>query len=149
MKEGVLRNEIRLTPSLDLRYRGQSYTLNVPWQGDVDRAMGEFHRMHAERYGHSMSELPIELVNVRMQLQGPDTEMQLQAAPSTGRQQKQTKIRMAGLEQSVAVLQRDQLQSGEKVNGPALICETVSTSYISTGWQASVEPSGSLRLQRL
>jgi hypothetical protein len=37
--------------SVDLRYRGQSYTLNLPWQGKAATAQG-LYRAASARYGH-------------------------------------------------------------------------------------------------
>jgi N-methylhydantoinase A len=46
----------------DLRYRGQSFELTVPLDGDVAEA---FHRAHEERYGYADRERQLELVAVR------------------------------------------------------------------------------------
>src|SRR5260370_17748001 len=42
----------------DLRYRGQSYELNVPWRGN--RTDGAFHREHQRVYGYSIPERHVE-----------------------------------------------------------------------------------------
>jgi N-methylhydantoinase A len=47
---------------VDLRYRGQSFELTVPLEGDPAEA---FHRAHEERYGHAERGRPLELVAVR------------------------------------------------------------------------------------
>src|SRR5206468_9341327 len=49
--------------SVDLRYRGQSYEINVPARGDLARA---FRREHRRRYGYASREERIELVTVRL-----------------------------------------------------------------------------------
>src|ERR1051325_7150519 len=41
---------IAFTESLDLRYRGQGYELNVPFGGSV---LDDFHAEHKHRYGYS------------------------------------------------------------------------------------------------
>jgi N-methylhydantoinase A/oxoprolinase/acetone carboxylase beta subunit len=46
----------------DLRYRGQSFELTLPLQGDLAAA---FHRAHEEQYGFADREREIELVSVR------------------------------------------------------------------------------------
>lgn len=46
----------------DLRYRGQSFELTVPLDGDPAEA---FHRAHEERYGYADRSRPLELVAVR------------------------------------------------------------------------------------
>jgi N-methylhydantoinase A len=53
-----------LPPSghVDLRYKGQSFELTVPLEGDP---VESFHRAHEERYGYAERDRPIELVAVR------------------------------------------------------------------------------------
>src|SRR5207253_2323414 len=48
--------------SADLRYRGQSYELNVPWSGAIKR----FHREHARIYGYAIPERAVEIVTIRV-----------------------------------------------------------------------------------
>jgi N-methylhydantoinase A/oxoprolinase/acetone carboxylase beta subunit len=47
------------------------------------------------------------------------------------------------------IYQRQQLAAGQRIKGPALICETVSTTLIDSGWGAEVDAWGNLILQRL
>ncbi len=47
---------------VDLRYKGQSFELTVPLEGDPAEA---FHQAHEERYGYADRERPLELVAVR------------------------------------------------------------------------------------
>jgi N-methylhydantoinase A len=56
-----------LLPSLDMRYVGQSYELNVPWS---DRADEEFHSQHQLRYGYSSPDKPVEVVTARIRAIG-------------------------------------------------------------------------------
>ncbi|MGD9299640.1 MAG: hydantoinase/oxoprolinase family protein, partial [Thiohalocapsa sp.] len=67
--EGLDAATLTRADSLDLRYRGQSYTLNLPWAG-VAATTAAFHELHATRYGHNL-DLPVELVNLRVRLTAP------------------------------------------------------------------------------
>jgi N-methylhydantoinase A len=62
--------------ALDLRYRGQSFELTVPLDGDPAES---FHRAHEERYGYADRGRPIELVAVRTAQVAPGPELQLPA----------------------------------------------------------------------
>ncbi len=68
-REGVQINQIKTTYSVDLRYLGQSYTLNLPWLA-CRETEDAFHQLHEQRYGHRM-DAPVELVNLRAALEGP------------------------------------------------------------------------------
>ena len=50
--------------SLDVRYAGQSFEINVPFSRNFRR---EFDRLHQRRYGCSNPARPAEIVNVRVQ----------------------------------------------------------------------------------
>ncbi|MBD3671075.1 MAG: hydantoinase/oxoprolinase family protein, partial [Gammaproteobacteria bacterium] len=148
-QEGVDAGAIRQTPTLDLRYRGQSYSLNLPWQGSVEQAIEAYHRLHRERYGHAMNELEVELVNLRQRVEGPDSSIPLQALTDASGESNPRWVRLYGIDQEVAVYARDSLIAGQHINGPALITETVSTSLIAEGWQCTVDESGALLLSRV
>src|ERR1019366_1584078 len=51
--------------SADLRYRGQSYELNIPWT-TAARAYSAFHREHARIYGYSLPKRELEVVTIRV-----------------------------------------------------------------------------------
>jgi N-methylhydantoinase A len=74
-EEGIPAGDLEAGFSLDLRYRGQSYTLNLPWQGLEETGEG-FHLLHNRRYGHRL-DTPVELVNIRCNLHGRPPEMHL------------------------------------------------------------------------
>ncbi|KMY53344.1 hypothetical protein AC623_04530 [Bacillus sp. FJAT-27231] len=69
--EGVPSERIRLKRSLDLRYKGQEYYLNVPVEGEItsellQEAAGSFHEVHKNTYGHAAENEPVEVVNLRL-----------------------------------------------------------------------------------
>ena len=51
--------------SLDLRYRGQGYELNVPYEDDY---LAAFHALHCRRYGFAREGHAVEIVNVRVRM---------------------------------------------------------------------------------
>lgn len=138
---------IRADASVDLRYRGQSYTLNVPWQGDVAASAAAFHQAHEGRYGHRL-DLPVELVNLRMQLRGPLPELPLGPVAAEEAVSEPGRVQMHGFEGAVEVWQRRGLSGGDTLAGPALITEQVSTTWLAPGWVAYVDPHGNLMLER-
>jgi len=146
-QEGVTREEIDILPSVDLRYQGQSYFLNVPWQ-DGDQAASDFHALHEQRYGHQL-QLPVELVNVRVALQRPSQEMTLEAVDQKGTVEPYEIVKLFGIEQPVPVFTRDALAVGQTITGPALITETVSTTYLAPQWEAEVHETGCLLLNKI
>ncbi|HLZ58351.1 MAG TPA: hydantoinase/oxoprolinase family protein, partial [Ktedonosporobacter sp.] len=72
-REGIPAEQIVIEPSLDLRYVGQSYELNIPFEGDMVDASAAFHRAHERRFGYSDPNERIQVVNVRLKARGLNT----------------------------------------------------------------------------
>jgi N-methylhydantoinase A len=145
MAEGVAETEIEMQSSLDLRYEGQSYYLNVPWNEDLAACERAFHRYHAERYGHDL-DLPVELVNLRLGLRAHATALSLTLLAQAQARPPSDAVSLYGVDQPAAVYARDGLVVGQQFSGPALITETVSTTYLVPGWCCEVDAVGNLLL---
>lgn len=143
--EGVDAESIDILRSVDVRYQGQSYFLNVTWQ-DIEQTSQAFHRLHEQRYGHAL-DTPLEIVNVRVALQSAAQKPELVAEAGVA-SSSPTSVSLHGIEGRVDLWQREHLVAGEAVVGPALITETISTTYLATGWQAQKDPYGNLLLRR-
>ncbi len=122
-----------------LRYQGQSYTLSLPWQNS-DQVIREFHAAHQKRYGHNF-DLPVELVNIRVQVEAQRKKLSLASLSETNRPL--TPDRQLN---NLAVYDRTRFLSGDRLSGAALITEQVATSYIAAGWQCKVDQWGHLHL---
>jgi N-methylhydantoinase A len=142
--EGVEDADIRL--SVDLRYAGQSATLNLPWSG-VSRVKTAFHQAHAARFGHEL-ELPVELVNVRCSLSAPVPDLSLLPPSANAPASARGQVSVQGIEAPVPVYVREELAVGQGMTGPALIAEAVSTTWIAPGWSCEVDKVGNLVLDR-
>jgi len=145
--EDIAPDQIELSRSLDLRYAGQSYTLNIAWAGSRETT-DAFHRSHRERFGHRL-DLPVELVNVRVGVQGPKPAWRLEPAAPKEAPEPAGRAKLAGTDGPVDVWHRDALRGGQKIDGPALIIETVSTTFVAEDWRCYVDPQGNLLLENL
>jgi len=135
-QEGVGVEEIELRPSVDLRYCGQSFTINLPWAG-IDATAEAFHARHEKRYGHRLQQV-VELVTLRVMVRQRRPQPPLSPEPALGAMPPQ---RHDGLR----VLAREDVVTS--ISGPALITETVATTYVAPGWRCTPHPSGSLLLR--
>ncbi len=143
--EGVEAGAIAVTPSLDLRYRGQSHALNLRWQGSGRRAAALFHELHEERYGHRL-DLPVELVTLRAGLRGPRPAMSPVELATGAPAEAVDDIAMHGLARRAPVFSRAALTAGQAIRGPALVCEETATTFIAPGWRCRVDHYGNLQL---
>ncbi|MBE0510790.1 MAG: hydantoinase/oxoprolinase family protein [Gammaproteobacteria bacterium] len=143
--EGLSADSIQASPSLDLRYLGQAHTLTLPWQGSPDEEA--FHLAHQQRYGHRLA-LPVELVTLRLRLQGPEPDLPLGHLAPGSPQTETRHLAIHGFPQGVAVWRREELVVAQQIDEPALLTEQVSTTWIAPGWQCVVDPHGNLILDR-
>ncbi len=131
--EGLEIKRLRTRFSIDMRYAGQSYTLNVPWS-DWGGSLARFHELHDLRYGYSLAK-PAEVVNVRLRAWFPGQPFDLprvSAESGTG---------------PAAEIHR-KLAAGEPVTGPAVIAEYASTTYVAESWRARRDRFGNLFLEQ-
>jgi N-methylhydantoinase A len=145
LAEGVAEAATATQYSVDLRYRGQSYTLELPWQSATATGRA-FHERHQREYGHRM-EMPIELVNVRVLVRSPPPAIQLplwQAQAAAPRDY----VTVHGHAKPVLRCFRDSLRIGERLPGPAVICETAATTFIDPGWIGEMDTYGNLILEK-
>lgn len=147
--EGFPDRRLSLERSLALRYRGQSYELEVPAAGDPVRA---FHRLHRERYGHANEEASVEIVSLRLRAVGITEKPAIGAAervrshsPRAGREAQAV---IGEKRQSVPAYDRAELSPGAAVSGPAIVVEYGSTTLVPPGWSLSVDRWGNLVLDQ-
>jgi N-methylhydantoinase A len=132
--------------SADLRYQGQSYTLNLLWDSPEELEYA-FHELHESKYGHRMA-IDVELVNIRMRLLGEKPAFDLpEWQPSAESRERYASVH--GFDEPVKVLARDALHVNQCIEGPALITETTSTTWIDQGWQARMDRWGNILLDAI
>lgn len=146
-----------LARSADLRYHGQGYELRVEWSAN---AVARFHQLHAQSYGYADSARPVEVVTLRVQA---IARTQKPGAPSIAKSHRAMGGRAPRFDQShlmlsahrifeqgrwrnAALYDRALLKSGNRIAGPAVITELSATTYLPTGWIASVDLLGNLVL---
>ena len=56
---------------------------------------------------------------------------------------------MPGMEAPVPVINRLSLKQVQKIEGPALITETISNTWLALGWSAEADPVGNLKLIKI
>ncbi len=142
MQEGYTDIGIAQKFSLDCRYRGQTFTLEIPLiAGSTHRSLQEdFSAAHETNFGYRLNR-DMELVTVRVHLKAQNVALDLS---------KKTKMESASPQEGIEghVFQRATLVYGQEISGPTLIYETSSTSWIAPGWMAMVDKQGHLLLDR-
>lgn len=146
--EGVDASAITVSPSLDMRYQGQSAALNISWQ-DMAQAHTDFHAAHERQNGHRLDE-PVEIVTVRLSLAGPELDLALpQRAESSTSVDAQEHVAVHGCDDRVPVYARDSLPAGWRAEGPAIVRDAVATIWLAPDWAGETDTYGNLLLTSL
>ncbi len=144
-EEGIAAGAITAVRSLDLRYLGQSYTLNLAWLG-TQQTLAAFGELHQARYGHTL-DVAVELVNLRVGLRGEAESLALERLAPREAAGPAAWVQVQGAQAPVPRWERDRLVPGQCLEGPALITETVATTWLAPGWRCEVDAFGNLLLQ--
>jgi N-methylhydantoinase A len=150
---GCAEKDVRFTCGADLRYLGQQNELTV-WlphaphsAADAELMLREFEKVYRAHYSVTLAGSPVEIVSWRVTAEGPlravvsvpDLPAKSAAMPRGKRS-----VYLWGEAQGVPVWDRASLGLDAKLYGPALIEERETTIVLAPGWQASVDPTGSL-----
>ena len=143
-EEDVAPETMHITQSIDVRYAGQSYTLNIAWRG-IEHIQKDFAHAHNERYGHQLP-LDIELVNLRVAVSGPTPEIQLVADKTSVSDTDESTSKIYGIKEPIKVRSRESLEPNHTHSGPLIITEMISTTFVAPGWQCTKDELGNLLL---
>jgi len=144
--EGQDPDSLTVRLAVDLRYRGQGFTLALPWSG-VAGVAEAFHRAHERRFGHRLA-VSVELVNVRVSVKGKPPALHLPEMPAHRASRPAGETRLAELDAAAPIWEREALGRDQRVEGPAVIAEPVGTTYLPPGWTCRMTPVGALSLER-
>jgi N-methylhydantoinase A len=144
-REGVARAV--LERHLEARYAGQAYEVVVPYRPGWRKT---FHRMHGRLFGHADPGRRVEVVTLRLRARGGRLRLPADPPPRRGRRAPVAVRRVvfeAGARRA-AVHRRDELAPGQRLRGPAVICEYSATTLVPPGWRLTVDRLGGLLLER-
>ncbi|HEU5273593.1 MAG TPA: hydantoinase/oxoprolinase family protein [Xanthobacteraceae bacterium] len=162
--EGLDAGTARFSRELDLRYTGQGYELRTPLDGlfadgltatSLTQARERFDERHAQLHGHAAKERPVEVVSYRLRLRVPVPKYapREELAPAVPREAAPKGRRTIHLDAASAceatLYERDGLDVGAAIEGPAIVEQFDATTVIPPGWRAEVDARRNLILERL
>jgi N-methylhydantoinase A len=135
---------------LDMRYRGQSHELTVPWDRDEgwEAAASRFHDLHAARNGFSRPADPVEVITARAEATGPATMdfSDIEWEPDGDEPQRgDVEIIESGVPVQAGLWWRPSVT--DHIAGPAIIAEPSATTLLGSGERASLHPNGALEIE--
>ncbi len=157
LSEGITEDRITYQPSLELRYLRQYHEVNVPaaWDevmsGDLSGVVSRFHTAHDTLYGYSLEDkgTPVELINMRLVAVGDTEKPSLTPEPYVGPDpsaaHKGTRRVYLPNEKRFAevdVYDGMELHFGHRLQGPAIIEQVNTTTFVTPEFSVVVDQLG-------
>jgi N-methylhydantoinase A len=146
--------------SVDIRYRGQGYELNLPFTKNL---LKEFEQEHQRRYGYAYATREVELVTLRLRAVVKSAELEARKADvgetahvGTGTlarpgrakpgspSQPKAPVLFDSKKLATTIHSRESLQPGKKYPGPAIVTEYSATTVIPPNKRFRLDRAGSL-----
>ncbi len=138
--EGIGAEDIEVDYSVDARFAGQSYELNVPFSAQW---LQDFHAIHTSTYGYTYTDRPVEIVNLRVRVIGKISPAHLPKSglPNQGVSSPKS-FSTVELQQgavNLPVYDYGQLVPGSRFSGPALIVSQDTTILVENSSRIFVD----------
>ena len=145
--------ELRVHRTIDLRYLGQNYELEVAFEFDefnarnLDRLWADFHALHESRFGFRIPQEVIEAITLRCTVTSASTRPAFARLPSRVERlapQGVRRVVYATGALDTPVYARETLCAGDSIRGPALVEEAASVTVLAPHHRLDVTASGHL-----
>jgi N-methylhydantoinase A len=147
--------EAALMPSAEMRYRGQSFEIEVPLErswlagGDIGAIAEAFHLAHEGLYGHADRAAPIQAIALRVVVAGrvplprlPEQDRASGAPEAAG----EAAVYIDGARRRASLYRREALRHGHAFAGPCIVMQEDCTTCVPPGVRGEVDRFGNLRL---
>lgn len=147
--------EVTYQPMAEMRYRGQSFEIEVPIPfealaaGEIDTVADAFHAEHRRLYGHADPEAPIQIIAVNMVVIGHSPKPVLQrqeGAPHNVKPDRRMDVFLDGTRRDVALYSRTRLTPGARFDCPCVVAQDDTTVIVPPGFTGRVDALGNLIL---
>ena len=145
--EAIPVQGVQILHSAEMRYKGQSFEINVPLP-DLDGIRSEFQRAYEAIYGYADPEAPVEMVDLRAQVVGMTPKppsgvaAKLVEAPAAGRGSR--RVYHAGSWVDAQLHARAELRPGHTFAGPAIVEQYDTTVFVPPGFRCCVDAMGNI-----
>ena len=160
VEPGALGEPLVVHRAVEMRYLGQGHEISIALpEGELSVAhaaqlRAEYERRYEQQYGLRIADVPVEFLawSVNVSTAPRQARAAAPAARSPVRAVAQTHRDVfdpaAGREEKIPSYARAELFPGARLDGPALVAEPQTTTYVPKGWRCSVAARGHLILER-
>jgi N-methylhydantoinase A len=154
--ENPVIDEIVVRCSVDARYHGQAFDIEVNLPGDASTltpgfVAGQFHDVYEMLYRNSDRNAQIDLINLRVRVTGKTPTLALKRLPDAQGEPATKGMReiwYGGARHAAHVYERMELAAGHRIAGPAIIEQFDTTTVVAPGFVAVTDGYGVLTLTR-
>ncbi|MBI4011396.1 MAG: hydantoinase/oxoprolinase family protein [Candidatus Rokubacteria bacterium] len=151
-REGLPIGRRELVRSAEMRFKGQSFEINVPLPdgpiGDLGPVLAAFQRAYQQHYGYVDPTAPVEVVDLRLQVVGqvprPAPPPPAAVVPRPLRAPATRRLYLDGGFLEAGVYQRAELRPGDAFAGPAVVEQYDTTTLVPAGFVVRVDAWGNL-----
>jgi 5-oxoprolinase (ATP-hydrolysing) len=149
--QGIAAPRITVLSKAHIKYEGTDSALVVPY-GDRATIVAGFEAAHRQRYGFVVEKpliveaVSVEVIGATDQTDDPVYERTADSVPSP---LAVAPSFMAGATHETPLYDRDAMQPGQHVDGPAIIREATATTVVEPGWRATLDVRRYLVLERV
>lgn len=151
-REGVEPANMVLSRTVEMMYQGQWRSLEVAAPSkvtDVTDLIESFHAEHEREYNYSRKEADVSFFRVAVKAVGivPKAELQKHAVrPHTPEPLGHRSAWFDGQEHKAAIFERETLEAGARIDGPAIIEQFDSTTVVPPAMSAEVDAYMNIRI---
>lgn len=141
------KSAIKIDLRADVRYRGQSYEIEVQLG---PKFAADFHQAHRQTFGYAAPDSPIEVVNLRLRASAAGPAIKpARIANATGKPipNSTTNVIVGASHRRVPVYARDAIGAGARIAGPAIIVELSATAYVAPEFTLRCDDYGNLHIE--
>lgn len=151
-REGFEDSRQSHTRNVAARYRGQSFELEIAWNGGR-RLVGRFHAEHEARYGYAQTADSIEVVSARLLSAGLVEELKetrprrARLSSAFAKPHASARVHFDEGAREVAVYRREELSAGSRLRTPCVVTEYSSTTLVPAAARSNVDALGNLVIE--
>jgi 5-oxoprolinase (ATP-hydrolysing) len=150
--QGIAEKQIKVRIKAHLRYQGTDTSLEVA-AGTDQEMLGDFEAAHRRQFGFVVTERPMVIEAISLEGIGttesvPDQESAVELTSAPPRPDDHISLYTQGSRHDAPLYQRDMLQPGQELQGPAIITESIGTVVVEDGWKAVLNRKNHLILTR-
>jgi 5-oxoprolinase (ATP-hydrolysing) len=151
-REGIEKQNAtpdRVFRRIHVRYQGTDTALVLD-DSPLEQLIGAFATAHQNVFGFTMQDRALAIEAVSVEAIGRAESVSFERAQASGSEQPagEVSVFLSGEWRKIPVWARDEIASGTKLEGPALIVESHATTVLEVGWRAEITREGNLVLTR-